>query len=461
MMIKRMNTSEQTPKRIHLIGVGGIGVSAVASFFARSGAILSGTDLELPPPELLPEGYFLAGHHPELVTEDVDLVVFSDAVPENDPERARAKRLGVRSLNFADTLGVVTAEYDTIAISGTHGKSTTTALTGLLFEAAGMDPNVFVGAVVPSWGKNVRFGANNAPFIVEADEYRAHMMSLHPTTITITNLEWDHPDYYRDIAQLLSLFDRFLSKLDSTSGTAIINADDAHARHAASSMKTRKVTYSVDGTADLVLRTSPHDPMQFSLEWQGSTLGEFTTLLPGHYNKSNIAAALATFLSRSNRTDIIAPVLAQFSGIGRRFEILGEVRGTTIVSDYAHHPTALRSVFHAANERYPGKRILVAFRPHQQERTRKLFDAYVQVIEQIPDLVLLEIYDVPGRESDEPISSRELLRAAFMDTQDGQHRFAADLAEAEQMLRAELGKYDVILVVGAGDADKLARALLR
>lgn len=446
-------------RRVHLVGVGGIGVSAVAAFLARRGIVTSGTDLELPTSEILPEGDFREGHHPEMINASVDLLIYSDAVPASDPERVRARELGIPEMNFADSLGLLTAGRDTIAVSGTHGKSTTTALLGLLFEAAGADPDVFVGAVVPSWKRNVRFGSGNGPFIVEADEYRAHMMALSPQSILITNLELDHPDYYRDIVHLLSTFSGFLAKLPQDA-TGIINADDAHARHAAAAMTAKKVTFSVNGDADLLLRTSSHNPANFSLRWRSVELGEFTTPLPGTYNKYNIAAALAAFLSRSDRTDVIAPVLKNFHGIGRRFEVLGEIEKTIVISDYAHHPTALRSVLDAARERYPGKRVLVVFRPHQQERTRKLFDQYVQVIDKIPDLLLLEIYDVPGRESAEPISSRELLRAAFMDANDGRHRYAASLAEAEDLLRAEIGKWDVLLIIGAGDADKLARRLV-
>lgn len=446
-------------RRVHFVGVGGIGVSAIASFLSRHGVQISGTDLELPSSELLPEGHFLSGHHPEILEKGIDLLVYSDAVPQHDPERIRARELNIPEMNFADALGLITQGRDTIAISGTHGKSTTTALLGLLFEAADTDPDVFVGAVVPAWKRNVRFGSGNGPFVVEADEYRAHMMSLTPQLILVTNLEWDHPDYYRDIVHLLSTFSGFLSHLPPD-GTGIINHDDAHARHAASSMNARKITYSVDGDADLLVRTFPNEPSRLSVRWQGKELGEFRTLLPGRYNKYNIAGALAAFLSRSDRVDIIGPILERFEGIGRRFELIGEVEGTVIVSDYAHHPTALRSVLDAARERFTGKRILVVFRPHQQERTRKLFDAYVQVIDKIPDLLLLEIYDVPGRESDEPISSHDLLRAAFMDADDGRHRYAATLEEAENIIRKELTMYDVVLVVGAGDADKLARALL-
>lgn len=446
-------------RRAHFVGAGGIGVSAVASFLSRRGVHASGTDLELPPPGLLPEGDFREGHHPEMLEDDIDLLVYSDAVPEADPERERARKLGIPEMNFADALGLVTLGRDTIAVSGTHGKSTTTALLGLLFEAAGADPDVFVGAIVPGWKRNARFGSGRGPFIVEADEYRSHMMSLAPKSILVTNLEWDHPDYYRDIVHLLSMFNGFLSRLPQD-GTGIINQDDAHARHAASSMKAQKVTYSVDGDADLLLRTFQSDPSRFSIRWRGKEIGEFVTRLPGRYNKSNIAGALATFLSQSDRFDVIGPTLEQFDGIGRRFEVLGDVGGTTIISDYAHHPTALRSVVEAAQERFSGKRILVVFRPHQQERTRKLFDEYANVLRDIPDLLLLEIYDVPGRESSEPISSRDLLRTAFLEPADARHRYAASLKDAEDIVRKELSQYDIVLVVGAGDADKLARALL-
>jgi UDP-N-acetylmuramate--alanine ligase len=451
-----MLVSHTLPRRIHLIGAGGIGVSAIGTFFAQRGAVISGTDIELPPRNLLPPGEYREGHHPEMIVRGIDLIVYSDAVPSDDPERVRARELQIPEMNFAKALGAVTAGRPTIAISGTHGKSTTTALTGLFFEAAGLDPSVFVGAVVPAWEKNVRLGTG--PFIVEADEYREHMMELSPITIAITNLEWDHPDYYRDSIHVMSVFSGFLKKL-GTDGIAVINVGNPNTRHAAAGCDSRRVTYALDADAELTLRTTSESNERFRVSWHGTDMGEFSTLLPGRHNKENIACALATFLTICENWRAVASVLETFRGIGRRFEEIGMLGTSLVVSDYAHHPTALDAVVHAAYERYQNKRILFVFRPHQMERTRKLFDEYVRVIQRIPDLLVLEVYDVPGRSSKDTISSRDLLDIA-VGGETASHHFAPDLSAAEAFLRAAAQRYDVIVVIGAGDADKLARALV-
>ncbi len=452
--------SEHRYRHAHLVGIGGIGISAVARMLARKGAAISGSDAEGYDERLLPTGTYNIGHDADLVPKETDVLVYSDAVPVSNPERRRADALSIPQMNFSRMLGELTKAYDTIAISGTHGKSTTTALTGLFFEAAGMDPSVFVGAVVPQWRSNYREGKSRV-FIVEADEYREHMMELSPKCIVLTNLELDHPDYYRDIIHLMSIFSGYIHKLPAD-GILIVNKDDHNTSHAANSANARVITYSAkDRSADLYIKRAEANDGSHSITiwWKGTERIQTTTPLPGAYNMMNIAAASTALLAHGGDLKAIEQVLPTFRGIGRRFEVLGMRGKTVVISDYAHHPTALALLKEAAAERFPGGKVLFAFRPHQQQRTRVLYDAYKKVIDTFDDIVLIEVYDVVGREAEERISSEPLLGRGKRAT-DGYSVFARDLDEAKRLILDRINDYDAVVVVGAGDADKLARALL-
>jgi len=451
--------------KAHFIGVGGIGTVAILRLFSARGIQISGSDMALPLKETLPPGDYHEGHDGAHVPTDANVVIYSAAVPESNPERVRARELGVTELSYPEALALVTKTHNTIAISGTHGKSTTTALIGTLFVAGNFDPSVIVGAEVPGWSEhNLRRGASDL-FVVEACEYRRHMLALTPQTIVLTNIELDHPDYYRDLADVKNAFREYVGKL-SGEDLLIINNDDANIRDIVSESDSIIVRYGVGSDADLVARNIKQagGMQSFELTWKGSALGTFTTPLPGTYNIYNILAAVAAYLSYSGNHDVLNDTLASFHGVGRRFEIVGtqniENHSTIIISDYAHHPTALRGVVEATAVRYPESRVLTIFRPHHRDRTLKLFEQFVKTFEQIPHAILLEIYDVPGREEGIPISSQDIIAKVRESNPSQDITFAPDLDTAASMAQARMHEFDIMLVVGAGDADKLAKKLV-
>jgi len=460
-----MSVNLSNVHKIHFTGVGGIGISAILRLLASRGVIVSGSDLYLPPVETLPAGTYSDGSHGEHVPPDADLLVYSYAVPESDPERMAAKAANIPQLCYPEALALITAEHNTIAVSGTHGKSTTTALLGKLFEAGAFDPSVIVGAEVTGWNHNLRIGESDI-FIVEACEYRRHMLHLSPQAIVLTNLELDHTDYYIDLADVKSAFREYIGKL-SGDGLLIINNDDANLRDITKTSDTIKVSYGVGEGADLVARNIKQagDLQTFEMTWKGTPLGVFSTPLPGVYNIYNILAACAAFLAYGGKSEVIQPVLDRFIGVGRRFEVLGTLTSgsqhTTIISDYAHHPTALGAVVEAARERYKGKRILTIFRPHHRDRTLKLFQQFVDTIAALPHMILVEIYDVPGREEGIAVSSKDVIQKVLEKSPNADIVYAADLGDAEHLARTKSHEFEVILVVGAGDADQLARKLVQ
>ena len=448
-------------RKAHFIGAGGIGVSAILRLFANMGIAVSGSDVHLPPRESLPHGEYFDTHSESNVPDDADLIVYSPAVPEHNPERMKGKRLGIKELSYPEALALVTYEHNTIAVSGTHGKSTTTALIGKLFEGGELEPSVIVGAEVPGWKeRNLRIGTSDI-FIVEACEYRRSMLNLTPQTIVLTNIELDHPDYYHDLADVKNAFRDYVSKLRQED-LLVVNNDDANVREIARGFDGIIVRYGVGEGSDLyAMNVVEYGTEQsFELSWKGTSIGTFTTDLPGIYNLYNILAACATYLSYGGAVGAIQAVLQNFHGVGRRFEVLGHLGNALVVSDYAHHPTALRAVTDAAKGRYKDKRILTVFRPHHRERTLKLFSEFVDVVTNIPEMILVEIYDVPGREEATPVSSRDIIRRVKESKANAPIEYAADLTEAEQMIRAHADNFDIILVIGAGDADELAKKLV-
>ncbi len=456
-----MQTNNTKITRAHFIGVGGIGVSAILRLFAAQGVRVSGSDTYLPPLFTLPTGDYFDTHSESHITNDIDLIVYSPAISDTNPERARGKELGIKELSYPEALALVTFDHNTIAVSGTHGKSTTTALVGKLFEKGGLDPSVIVGAEVPGWEtRNLRIGKSDI-FIVEACEYRRNMLELTPQAIVLTNIELDHPDYYHDLADVKNAFRTYVQKLRQED-LLIMNDDDANIREVVGEFDGIIVRYGIGEGKDLFAQGVSEGEVgqHFELVWKGSSLGKFTSVLPGIYNLYNILAAVATYLSYGGKTTTIQETLNEFTGVGRRFERIGTLEGATVISDYAHHPTALRAVYNAAKSKYKDKRILTVFRPHHRERTRKLFDEFVESVREIPEMILVEIYDVPGREEGIPISSRDIITKVKETDSDAPLEYASDLIEAERMIREHVKNFDVIIVIGAGDADTLAKKLV-
>jgi len=386
-------------RHVHIIGVGGIGTSAIAKLFLAKGARVTGSDRQASAltDELVRHGLrFAEGGDPSALAT-ADLVVYSAAVPDTDPERAEAARLGVRQLSYPQFLGELSRGYTTIAVAGTNGKSTVTAMLGLLLEAAGYDPLVIVGSLVPGFSDgNLRLGAGRF-LVVEACEYRAHMLNLHPEMIVLTNVEEDHLDYFRDLAHIQDTFQTFLDKMKGK-GLVVLNADDPGS---AGFHADRVVRYGTQDGADymvenrrtaagiqsaLVRRLHPPEP-----------LGDLALRVPGAFNIMNALAATAAAMELGVPFETCARVLKQFPGIWRRFERVGTWNGADVISDYGHHPTAIRATVAAAREFFPGRRVVLCFQPHQHARTKELFGGFVEALAEADAVVVPEVYEVAGR----------------------------------------------------------------
>lgn len=454
-------------KKIHFIGIGGIGVSALARLFLARGALVGGSDISeseiVSDLKRMGANIFL-GHKEENLDNNTDLVVYSPAVPEDNPEFQKAKKLNIVLKSYPEALGMVMAGFKkTIAVSGTNGKTTTTALSGLILENAGRDPTVVIGSKLKNWGGNLRVGGDY--FITEACEYKRAMLNLNPKIIVLTNIEEDHLDYYKDLEDIKSAFAEYVKKLPSD-GILIFNKNDKASCEVAEFSKVKKLSYTIkvgratsdfgnasDLTAKNVLQEN--GKQSFNLVFQGKDLGMFEIFIPGLFNIYNALAASLLALSLKIDAEKIRETLKDFRGAWRRFELVGEKNGTLIISDYAHHPTAIRETIKGAKKFYPDKKILVVFQPHHQDRTKKLFNDFVESFDEADEVILSEIYEVAGREKDEEkISSLDLVKAiqknGFKNIS-----FAENLQKTKEMIKSKLNDFDIVLIMGAGDIYKI------
>lgn len=489
-------------KTIHFIGIGGIGVSALARLFRAHGAEVSGSDRSDfdGAKDLESRGIKVhTKHAAENIPANVQVVVYSSAIPEDNTELVLAHALvrekGVELLDYVEALAKIMELKYGIAISGTNGKTTTTAILGKILEKEGWDPLVVVGGKVPGWDNNLRVPQNilesaavlpqtdsgetkpafaessreatekfpHNIFVAEACEYRRNMLKLRPKVIVLTNLEPEHLDYFKDFDDLKSAFAEYVKNLPSD-GILVYNADDPAFTEIAEQTNARKVSFSVNGLADVTAYGVTHGigGQIFRLRFEEAELGVFTLPIPGLFNVYNALAAAACALSLGVTQTSIRPALLVFTGTWRRFEKVGMFGNKLVISDYAHHPTSVRGTIQATKEMYPDKKIFVVFQPHQKDRTVKMLSDFASALSLVDGLLLAEIYEVAGRnEVEKEISSRDLMSAVEKLHGNLAVGYARDRVEAERIIREIADPYDIILIMGAGDIYKVAENLVK
>jgi len=327
-----------------------------------------------------------------------------------------------------------------------------------VLEAAGYDPTAIVGSMIKAFNSNVRVGKDKSTFVVEACEYRAHMLELFPTAIILTNIEEDHLDYYRDLEHIKDSFKQFVRSLPSD-GKLIFNADDS-ASVEVSQSASRQVSFGIENPADYQASELVTIPgrQEFILQTPQGRREKIVLQIPGRFNVYNALAALAGALENGANLAACQKVLADFPGLWRRFERVGEYQGAIIISDYGHHPTAIRETLAGALEFYPGRRLVLVYQPHQHNRTQKLFKDFVAAFS-LPDvLILSDIYDVAGREeaADQNVSSEKLVKEINRENA----LYGGDLVNTLAMVRSMIKDGDVVIVMGAGSIDWVARQLV-
>ena len=433
-------------KNIFIVGIGGIGVSGLARLLRARGVEVSGSDLEQSPKTeaLVRERIPVAvGHREENLPAGAELLIYSAAVPDTNPERKMARDRSIPEMSYAEALGELVNQYELIAVAGTNGKTTTAAMVAEILQQAGLDPSALVGSIVKNWGSNVRIGKGKY-FVLEADEYRRAFLHYDPTVAVITNIEADHLDYFKDLDDVKKAFLEFAMRI-RPGGCLVYNAASAGAAEIAKEANGRKISFALRPPSNITAQSVDVTALQ----------------VPGEFNRENALAAAAAAQVLGVAKAHIDAGLRSFAGTWRRFERLGKVGNTQIISDYAHHPTGVKVTLEAAESVF-GKKILAVFQPHQHNRTKKMLKEFVAAFGKsaVRDLIIPEIFEVRGREetADQDISSADLVKAL---TAAGKHaQYAANLDECEKMVKRVLPEYDCVIFMGAGDIYKVAEKLL-
>ena len=450
----------ETPVHIHFIGIGGISMSGLAAVLLKRGFPVSGSDSKESPLTDWLTGMGATIHYPQSaanITPDIDVVVYTAAIHPDNPEFAAAKAANIPMLARAELLGELMQNYKMpIAVSGTHGKTTTTSMLSHILMGADMDPTISVGGILPSIGGNVRIGHSDN-FITEACEYTNSFLSLYPKQAIILNIDADHLDFFKDLDDIRHSFRLFAKKLPAD-GTLIINAAIPNLSEITDGLSCRIVTFGIDSGAYQAQNVS-YDELgcgSFDLVKEGTMLGHFALSVPGEHNVSNAVAALASGDLLGIPASVMADGLLSFHGTDRRFQKKGVIGGVTIIDDYAHHPTEIKATLRAAKN-FPCKHVWCVFQPHTYTRTKALLDDFAEALSLADKVVLADIY--AARETDTlGISSDDIRKRLTAMGKDAWYFRTFD--EIENFLLENCVPGDLLITMGAGDVVKIGENLL-
>lgn len=458
-------------QHVHLIGIGGSGLSAVARFLLESGYQVSGSDRELSPlaKRLQASGVEVFLGHRAAHVMGADVVVRSSAIPEDNVEVRAAEEAGIPVLKRADFLGRLMEGRRGIAVAGTHGKTTTTAMIAWMLTAMGEDPSFLIGGVSENLGTNARSGKGDF-FVIEADEYDYMFLGLHPEFAIVTNVEHDHPDCFPTAEDFFNAFVDF-ADLVAPDGVLLTCGDDHGAallRAEVENRRQRALSYSFGrwlGRRDpeylgRALQLAENGCYRFAAFREGRPLADVALEVPGKHNAYNALAALALADLLGMNLESAAAALGKFHGTGRRFELRGEAGGVTVIDDYAHHPTEVRATLAAARARYPDRRMWVVWQPHTYSRTRLFADEFADSFENADVILVTEVY--AAREPDPgDFSAREvvaLIKGRLKEQ--AEVHFVPELVDVTGTLLSRLEDGDVLIVLSAGDADQIGGQVL-
>ena len=448
------------PRPVHFVGIAGAGMSALAELFVRRGVTVTGCDANPSGVDDLRRLGIVVGPHDPAHVQGARALVVTSAMPKDHPELQRARECGVPVIRRAEALGEVTRGRELVGIAGTHGKTTTTVMTTQALAAAGRDPTALVGGRVPEWSGNLRAGSDRL-YVAEADEYDRSFLALTPTVAVVTNIEADHLDiYHGGLADIRAAFAQFVAP----ARTVVLCAEDAGAASMRLPTGSEVIRYAVaDGAgapdARLVARDVTHDSRgtRYLADWDGESLGAVSLGVPGRHNILNSLAALGAGLALGSPGAELLRGLAEFRGVERRFQRVGEARGVSILDDYAHHPTEITATLAAARGAFPKRRLVAAFQPHLFSRTRDFAREFATALAAADALYLTEIY--PSRE--QPIAGvTSSLIEEHLARAGGRLAWRGDRRGLAAAIAAGAREGDVVVFMGAGDITRSGPELL-
>jgi UDP-N-acetylmuramate--alanine ligase len=448
-------------RRIHFVGIGGIGMSGIAEVLLNLGYTISGSDVVASEVtrQLQRLGAQVYRGHAATHVYGTDVVVVSSAVGKDNIEVATARELHIPVIPRAEMLAELMRMKYGIAVAGSHGKTTTTSLIATVMAYGGLDPTVVIGGRLNSLGSNAKLGQGEY-LVAEADESDGSFLMLSPTIGVVTTVDAEHLDYYGDLEAIKHAFMQFINHVPFY-GCSVICLDQPNVQSLVPHIQRRFITYGLTSQADYVARevhfTGPQS--HFEVVHAGSRLGHFSLNLPGVHNVYNALAAIAVGRELDVPIPTIAKALEEFSGIHRRFEIVGQRAGVTVVDDYGHHPEEIRQTLRAAKQVWPDERLVVVFQPHRYTRTRLLQQEFFTAFYEAEMLVLLDIY--AAAEPPLPGITTALLYDGIREHGQREVYYVQERDQVVPFLRQHLREHDILLTLGAGDVWKLGRELLQ
>lgn len=434
-------------KKIHFIGIGGIGVSAIAKLFLSLGVKVSGSDeySSQITKSLEKEGAkVFYKHSAENLSDDTDLVVYTVAIDRENSELVKAKKLGIKTKKYSQMLGIISDGYYTIAVSGTHGKTTTTAMIAKIAIDAGTNPTVIVGSLLKDFGSNLiipkdslwkKNNNNKNIFIVEACEYKKSFLDISPNILVITNIEEDHLDYYKNLDHIQNAFKELVGKL-SKSDFVVCNPNDENIKPVIKNAKSKIIDYTKLGGETSKLRLK----------------------VEGEHNKQNAKIAFAVSKILKIKKEKAFEALSKFEGVWRRFEYKGKTKyGVKVYDDYAHHPTEIRTTLKTAREKFLNKKIITIFQPHLYSRTKFFLDDFAKSFKDTDEVIIAPIYSAREKE-DKSINNKILANKINKNSKNGKAFDSFD--NIKLYVKDNIKKDDIIITMGAGDVYKIGEDLI-
>ncbi len=450
----------QKDYHIHFVGIGGIGMSGIAELLINLGYKVSGSDLKLSPiTKRLEEkgGIIFKGHRKEQIT-NIDVVVTSSAISKENPEVVRANELGLPIIMRAEMLAELMRIKYSIAISGAHGKTSTTSMISQILNTAGLDPTVIIGGLLKGLDTNALHGSGE--FIVaEADESDGSFLKYAPAIAAVTNIDLEHLDFYKDIEDIKDKFVQFINSIPFY-GLAILCLDNEHIQDIMPRINVRHTTYGLSAQSDLQAKkiSFKNNKSTFTVVHREKELGVIHLNIAGKHNILNSMAGIATGLELDIPFKMIKKALEEMQGVKRRLELKGKKNCITVMDDYGHHPTEIQATLTAIRESYKDKRLVVVFQPHRYSRTKGLFDEFTRSFYQSDILIVVPIY-AASEEPIEGVDAQHLCKGI----QEHGHKdvsFAPDFTQALSMITHKAKKGDLVLTLGAGDIYTLGEELV-
>lgn len=445
-------------KKVYCIGIKGSGVVAVVEILKALGISVTGSDTgeKFFTDEVLQKlGVpYVENFAPENIPSEVDLVVHSTVYREdNNVEMAEVKKRGLLTISYPEILGLLFNQRYGVAVCGTHGKTTTSAMLAEVLQKCGKDPGAVIGSRVRQWGGNALTGKGEL-FVLEADEFQNKLRFYDPNMAILTSVDWDHPDFYPTFGEYKKAFSDFVARIPNH-GLLVVYGDSSDTLEVAKEARCEVIKYGFQEGNDLIIKKQKAG--SFEAIFKEKSLGMFETQLIGDHNLLNVAAVVAVCHKLNIDLDRVREALKSFQGTSRRFEVIGERNGALLVDDYGHHPEEIKVTLKAARELYPEKNIIAVFHPHSYSRTESLLEDFAQSFDDVNQILVLDIYG-SARESSGKVTSKDLVELINKYNHDKAEHIAT-IPEVIDLLKDKIGNQDVVISIGAGNVWEVTHQL--